>query len=484
MNEKLAMLNYQVASPKHLALHKSQKKVRAICGGNRSGKTYWGRQEVVWHLFGIHPYHAPFPHPRSVRICVMNEKQGIKGIMLPKLKEILPLGSYHWNAEPQTIDVAVGDGKTALIEFLTYEQDIDKYGGTSRTLVWCDEEPKYKAQYVQNLMRTIDSRGEVIMSFTPLEGLTWAFTEIIEARNPLLVDYEHISIYDNKFLPADEIKLIEDSVDPDMADAVIWGRFISPSGLVYKKFRTDVHVIDPYDEIPKEWMVVLGIDTHEAMRNPQAVVFCAFTPEKEIIVFDEIVEYCLINELAEKIQQKLDEWKIDYRFAVMDISQKSAISGVDHAAELRRAGLRKIRTAKKKKGTPQEGRSKVKMLLDWERDEEGNLTKKPQLYFTRNVQQTIWEIRHYMYADWASHKMQDARSPKEEVRKKDDHTQDALRYVIQENIHYVSIDKRYSMPMEGGKHLIRGVEFKKPKVDRPKVDRIKATPADMEELEF
>jgi phage terminase large subunit-like protein len=419
------------------------RKVRAFFGGNRAGKTRWGAQEVIWHMFKIHPFQEPWPDPLRVRICVTNEKQGIFQVMLPLFKELLPPDSARWRADPKIMEVATGDGQTAEIEFLTYEQDVDKFGGVSRHIVWMDEEPRLRDQYYQNLMRTVDKRGKMLMSMTPLFGVTWAYDEIIEG-DPEIVDHEYVTIYDNKFLPLDEIELIERTADPDIKDAILYGRFISPTGLVYKDFETSVHVIDPLTQIPDDWMVVLGIDTHESMRNPQAVVFMAKNPENEWIVFDEILKPCLIPDLAELIKAKLDEWKImhDYRFMVMDISSRSAVMkgdhgrGVRHDEVLKNCGLKKIKIADKAKGIPQEGRSKIKDLLKWEKTEDGQWVKKPGFFITENCVNSIWQMKRHMYL------------------------LDAIRYVVQENIMYRSKHFRWSPPEANDKHLIRGVNFK------------------------
>lgn len=446
----MPIFNYEVASPKHLRLHRSQKKIRAVLGGNRAGKTRWGWQEVLWYLYGMHPYHLPFPPPIRIRICCVDENHGIKEIMLPYAEQLLPPGSWHYKAEPKTIDVAIGDGLTAHIKFLTYQMELDTFGGTSQHLIWMDEEPANRRQYVQNLMRTVDVGGRLMVTMTPLHGMTWAYDEIIEG-NPQDVDWDTISIYDNKFLPKEEIDIIERNVDPDEKDAVLYGRFISPTGLVYKDFGTTHHILDAIDKIPPEWLVILGIDTHESIRNPQSCVFCAITQDNELVVFDEVTNTCLISEFAGMIMQKLGEWGVDYKFAVMDISQHSALVGIDHKAELVRYGVKKVQVADKSKGSPQEGRSKIKELLKY--DDETGL--KPALYVTENCQELIWQFRHYIYADWASNRMRDSRNPKEEVRKKDDHLLDALRYVVQRNIKWRPSNFQLPKPARDGKHLIR-----------------------------
>jgi len=226
-------------------------------------------------------------------------------------------------------------------------------------------------------------------------------------------------------------------------------------------FDEAVHVIDPHESIPNDWMVLMGADTHESLRNPQACVFIAVTPEDEFIIFDEILQPCLIPELADMINKKLDSWNLqgEYRFMVMDISQKSAVAGVRHDEILKRSGLKKIRIADKTKGSPQEGRSLIKDLLKWEQGDAGEWIVKPRFFVTENCVNVRREMKRYMYDEWAG-KTKDKRDPKEEVRKRDDHLMDAIRYVIQENIKYRTKGFRVNQPDAKSKHLIRGVSFK------------------------
>ena len=65
------------------------------------------------------------------------------------------------------------------LNFRSYEQGRGVYEGTSQRFIWLDEEPPMDI-YSECLIRTMDSRGRVLITFTPLEG----FTEVVMSFMP------------------------------------------------------------------------------------------------------------------------------------------------------------------------------------------------------------------------------------------------------------------------------------------------------------
>jgi hypothetical protein len=192
-------------------------------------------------------------------------------------------------------------------------------------------------------------------------------------------------------------------------------------------FNMDTHVIKPLEsgKIPADWLVVVGIDPHD--RNPHGVVFCGLTPENVFVVFDELLDACIIPELVAKIKLKLrDRWPPNLAIIDTSASTPQSITGRSVAEELmQRHGLYVLPAHK----DIQAGRLKVTSLLD----PGGGLL--PKLYVTANCNNLIRQFRHYMWDDWAN-RTRDKLNPKERPLKKDDHLIDALRYVTMSQIVY------------------------------------------------
>ena len=62
-------------------------------------------------------------------------------------------------------------GKASSVAFRTYDQDREKWSGATLEGVWFDEEPPLEI-YTEGLTRTNATKGIVIITFTPLNGLS------------------------------------------------------------------------------------------------------------------------------------------------------------------------------------------------------------------------------------------------------------------------------------------------------------------------
>ena len=75
---------------------------------------------------------------------------------------------------PNAIDSVVVrhiTGRLSSLSFRTYDQGREKWAGETLHGVWFDEEPPYEI-YIEGLTRTNATDGFVIITFTPLRGLS------------------------------------------------------------------------------------------------------------------------------------------------------------------------------------------------------------------------------------------------------------------------------------------------------------------------
>ena len=57
----------------------------------------------------------------------------------------------------------------------------EAFQGSSISLCWIDEEPNLEGIFDEVMMRTVDLKGKVIITATPLKGLSWMFERFIES---------------------------------------------------------------------------------------------------------------------------------------------------------------------------------------------------------------------------------------------------------------------------------------------------------------
>lgn len=407
--------------------HKSQKKIRLYIGGNRSGKTTGGITEDIWWLTRKHPYYELPSWDLRGRIISVDFLNGITNIIIPQLSQWLPASelingswedSYH-KAE-KTLTLANGSS----VELMSYDQDLDKFAGTSRDFIHYDEEPPQNI-YTECQARLIDRKGRSWLTMTPVEGMTWVFDVLYEPginSDHRLIDVIEVGMEENPYLDRTEISDYLDSLNEDEREARGKGKFVQMGGLVYKKFRPEIHIIDPVD--PKRFSSpnfkqYMSLD--HGYNNPTAVHWHAVDKNNHAITFDEhyereqTVDYhsMVINE-----RNNLHKRVPDINVADPAIAQRQGVTGTSIQTEY---AIRGIGFALGNNDVLT-GVTKVNQYLDF------NEFKRPQWHITANCGNLIREIAKLRWKTWANKKQQYQNNPYEQIHKKDDHACDSCRY--------------------------------------------------------
>jgi len=415
-----------VPHPVQMHFHQSEAKIRAFFGGNRSGKTTAGIMECLWWALGTHPFLETPPPPVRIRICAEDFQNYLKGVIMPKVEEWVPPQTIkkYW-AEDRQYEFKNG----SVIELKSYEQPTIKFGGSEQHLILMDEEGPYEV-YVENLMRLISTRGKLVMTLTPIKGMTWIIDKIYDSdeidkhTGANRVAVYIAETYDNPNLEVEEIREIEELVDEDSAEVRLHGLPIPKGVLVYPTFSHRVHVLrtSTLRKIPLDWSIYVGIDPHP--RNPSGVVFLAVDPDGNCIVFNEIYKKMGLPDLVAKIKKILGKRKpVAY---VIDTSAKAPeiISGRSLFEELRdKYGIFCV-TANKDK---EQGIDRVNEYFRYKAASDGTIIRQPRLCILDCCSNLLRELRHYI---WDDYRQKESRNLKEQPIKKDDHLLDALRYII------------------------------------------------------
>lgn len=164
---------------------------RLFLAANRVGKTECGAAEVALHLTGAYPEWwegRRFNEP--VRVWV-------GGVTAESTRDIIqekligePSDETQWGTgyipgdlmgKPtmrrnvpnavESVTVTHVTGGSSTIGFKSYDQQRPKWQGTSRHVIWLDEECSEEL-YFEALTRTNDVNGIVFMTFTPLLGMS------------------------------------------------------------------------------------------------------------------------------------------------------------------------------------------------------------------------------------------------------------------------------------------------------------------------
>lgn len=302
-----------------LVFHNSLADERSIVLGTQQGKTTAAGFEMAfaacdfwpsWHT-GRHP--SPPNIERSSKfigwycsVSSQNVRDGAQNKLLGDIsqKDNLGTGSIPLDYIQgvtmsrgianfvDTITLRRETGGIATLQSKTYEQSVLAYQGTPVDLSWADEDPGYDDRIYNELLgRTISTGGRIIVSLTPMLGLTPIRKRFIDATDQKKIFQVRGGIEQALHISADRREAIIASIPERERAARIYGQEMQGEGAV---FSTPPQAIT-YDQSPATFdscfTYINACDfSHggqSASAHPMAFVSAAIDPRTGIIyIFD------------------------------------------------------------------------------------------------------------------------------------------------------------------------------------------------------
>lgn len=410
--------------PKQLPFHQSAVKKKLYIGGNRSGKTFSSIAEDIWWAKGEHPYRRVPPAPTRGRVHGVDFLQGVQKILLPQFGRLVPPsllknGSWEdsYSKELRTLYFANG----SFIEFMSYDQDLQKFAGTSRHYNHYDEEPPQHI-FNESNARLVDTGGSYWISMTPVDGMTWVYDVLylVGKEDPKMFIIE-VDMLDNPYIDPEAAEDFLSGLDQEERAAREHGQFIQLGGKVFKAFSKDIHVIDPVDpESLSDWRWYSSLD--HGYSNPTAWLWHAVSPDNEVITFDEhYFSGMTVDEHAKAWHEKNIGHGRQPDFVVGDpaIGQRSGISGTSIQTEYASHSI-----------IIAPGNNDVSVgiarMAQYLKLVPGKAY--PRWRITKNCTNLIRELERLRWQSWSSRKAIFENNKKEKIHKKDDHAADSTRY--------------------------------------------------------
>jgi phage terminase large subunit-like protein len=420
-------INSYIPHAKQKAFHKGNERIRLYIGGNRSGKTTGGIVEDVWWLTHTHPYMRVPDRPIAGRIISVDFLNGIEKIIKPQLKQWIPPSqlrggtwSTAYEASTRTLNLENG----SFVELMSYDQDLDKFAGTSRDFVHFDEEPP-ETIYTENMARLIDRKGRCWITMTPVEGMTWIYDTIYEKGlfGDKQIKIVEVGMEENPHLDQEEVKIFLNSLSEDEKDARGHGKFVQMGGLVYKAFDPRIHCLDEIDldriRSPRHYKWYLSLD--HGFNNPTAVLWHAVDLDNNVYTFAEHYEPGrIIDYHAAVIHERNSAHKRVPDLNICDpaLAQRQAVTGTSIQTEYAVRGIGFVLG----NNDVQTGIAKVSQYLT------PNVDGVPSWHISRSCANLIREMQRLRWKTWASKKQASQNNPYDAIHKKDDHACDAARY--------------------------------------------------------
>jgi phage terminase large subunit-like protein len=412
--------------------HTSPAKEKLYIGGNRSGKTVGGCTEDVMWLTGEHKYRQDLPEPPiRGRMVAVDIEDGIKKIALPEVMKWVPQrllknGSFEDSYDRQSRTLTLTNN--SFLEFMSYEQEVEKFAGTSRHFCHFDEEPPEDI-FNECLMRLVDTNGSYWITMTPLIEMTWVVDRIYEpwTKGDQGIFVLEVNTEENPYINIEALDRLTRGLSAEEQNSRRRGTFLNRTGLVYgpyfsEKFYNEGGNIVP-DFVGEDFFKFYdGFEFFECMdhglKNPAVFLFCAYDQAGNIIVFDEIYETGKsVGQMADLVWSARELLNITPTYTVGDpsIRNRNAITMTSVQTEYMEHGI---------------GIGLGNNNLDAGLTRCINRFLKRKIFISQRCVNTLKEIRNYRWDRYTSAKIAQRRNDKDKPIPRNDHAMDALRYGV------------------------------------------------------
>jgi phage terminase large subunit-like protein len=406
--------------PRHVSFFSAGQKYkeRAFLAANRVGKTQCGAFETTCHATGLYPewwtgkrYNHPLLIWTGSKTSTTSRdiiQDALVGEFHSPGSGLIPRDSIV-KLEPkrgipnayEIIRVKHVSGGISTIVMKTYEQGSDTWLGSAVDFIWVDEECP-KDVYDEALIRLMTTKGLMITTFTPLNGMTEVVLGFIENSQDTDVKYpKHVTLCkwdDVPHLSEEEKELMLASTSPQLRKARSEGDPTVGAGLLYPIDRSFITVDD--FKIPLYWPKLYGMDVGW---NNTAAIFGAWDRDNDVIYLHSEHKQ---GEAEPIIHAKAIKARGTWLKGVIDPASRgrSQIDGENLFGLYQKEGL---------KIYPADNAVEAGIYECWQRFSTGRMK------VFKSMSSTLRELTLYQ------------RDKKGHIVKANDHLMDAMRYLVQ-----------------------------------------------------
>jgi phage terminase large subunit-like protein len=288
--------------PKHMNFFEagSVKRERLFMAANRIGKTEGaGGYEMALHLTGDYPTWwkgRRFDKPisawaagdtgKTVREIIQQKLLGplhdIGTGLIPKDKIIKYTAKQGVSEAIDTVTIKHSSGGISQLVLKSYDQKRISFQGSEQDLLWFDEEPPLEI-YTEGLLRTMTNNGLIMLTFTPLMGMSEVVMSFLPSGQ--IVDVSEGPKFvvtatwdDVPHLSTEAKEQLWNSIPPFQRDARSKGIPQLGAGAIFPVPESDFAVQD--FAIPDHWPRCYGLDIGW---NRTAAVFAAIDRDNDIV---------------------------------------------------------------------------------------------------------------------------------------------------------------------------------------------------------
>lgn len=271
---------------------------RLFMAGNQLGKTWAGGFEAAMHLTGRYPsLWTGVRFDRPVTMWGASEtmevsRDGMQRILLGRDGDrgtgtipgdcILETPSYpNVSGAVALVKVRHLSGGVSTCIFKSYDQGRRKFQADTLDFIWFDEEPPADI-YFEGITRTNATGGPVMVTFTPLKGMSDVVARFLQEQNPDRI-VVNMTIEDVDHYSREEKDRIIASYPPHEREARTKGIPTLGSGRIFPVVEEVVS--EPSFPIPDHWPRICGMDF--GWDHPTAAAWLAWDRDSDTVhVYD------------------------------------------------------------------------------------------------------------------------------------------------------------------------------------------------------
>jgi hypothetical protein len=241
---------YDPPSRQAAEFHASDADIRAIFGGDRSGKTEPGSYEIV-RLMRLHPGKIFWACSQTQTTSRILWRKQLKYLHPSEIAHV----SYAKRGEEIVSYWRHRNGAECF--FKTYSSGPAVFASESVYGIHLDEDPERittvgEMIYNDCLSRIIDCKGKIWVTATPVLGKNWMYQRLykrnIDNREDHTPDSDiqtwTVSLLDNKYVGEAEKRKAKGRMSQDEIERRFYGKFTTLQGMVCKEWREDLSVRD------------------------------------------------------------------------------------------------------------------------------------------------------------------------------------------------------------------------------------------------
>lgn len=442
---------------------------RILFGGNQSGKSWSGFLDDCLLLAKKHPHRQPLYGTGKLRVRVVGVdfERGIDQGAIPYFQQFLPPsvlidGSWERSYRRAEHMLTLADGSTC--SFMSYEQDPNKFQIVQLHHIHFDEEPP-QAIFKESMPRLLRWNGTWTMTETPVQQLEWVQDDLMDKALPHITpegekrgtgENPTIRVFfldteDNTHLSV--AKKAETLGNYSEEEKVIrrFGMYTSGS-LVFPEFTTGYPHVIGEDFVPSgpDWKIYASMD--HGYSTPSCWLWTAVHRDGSIVTFRclyaagvTVAEWCervhaMNREIAELIGEDPQTWRPALYVGDPSIDQEGASKAVSgqtirqayamHGVPISIEGIVATRSGNLNVG--------IDKMHEYLRARRPGL---PPAASTGGFGEPLWQIVDVHCAPLIREmkkarklkqtlKQRDEKNAPEDIRDKDNHAIDAIKYLF------------------------------------------------------